>query len=358
VSRLGGFLAGVRVLDLSRHLPGPLATLLLADMGATVTKVEPPAGDELRQIGPVGPDGVSHAFRAVNAGKTTRRIDLKSPSGRAELLALAAEADVLVESFRPGTMERLGVDPATLRAAHPRLIYCAMSGFGRDGPDRDRAGHDLTYLALNGMLDAIGASGVAYPPPADTSGALFAAIAILGALLGRAKDGQGCMIDLALADAPMPLLLFSLAELAASGARLGGPAGVLGGGAAYNAVYRTADDRQVVLAAIEPVFWAAFCGAAGRPDWLRRQADPLPQAALRAELAGMFAAMRLDDAVARFGPADCCFAPVVPLADAVRSPQALARALLPTGADGVVQALFPAVVDGRAPRPRPAVREV
>jgi len=189
VSRLGAFIAGVRVLDVSRHLPGPLATLLLADMGALVTKVEPPRGDEMRSIGP-GQDGVSHAFRAVNAGKATRRLDLKSDAGRAAFLALARETDVLVESFRPGTMERLGLGPATLRAANPGLIYCALSGFGSTGPRRQQAGHDLTYLALTGVLDAMGPPRVAYPPPADTSGALFATIAILGALHARGRDGR------------------------------------------------------------------------------------------------------------------------------------------------------------------------
>jgi len=166
------------------------------------------------------------------------------------------------------------------------------------------------------------------------------------------------VIDLALADAPLPLLLFSLAELAAGSGHLGGADGVLGGAAAYNAVYRTADGKHVVLAAIEPKFWAAFCQAAGRPDWLSRQSDPLPQTALTAELAAMFAALRYDHAIARFAPADCCFAAVAPFADAIRSPQAAARGLLPVGEDGVTQALFPALVDGEPPERRAPLREM
>jgi crotonobetainyl-CoA:carnitine CoA-transferase CaiB-like acyl-CoA transferase len=331
--------------------------LLLADMGADVTKIEPPGGDEMRAIGPTGADGVSLAFRAVQAGKATRNLDLKSAAGRSEFLVLAGAADILVESFRPGTMERLQLGPERLRALNPGLIYCALSGFGRAGPRRDMAGHDLTYLALTGVLDAIGQPRIAYPPPADTSGALFATIAILAALHARARDGRGCVIDLALADAAMPLHLFGLAELAATGPRLGGADGALGGGAAYNAVYPTADGGHVVLAAIEPKFWTAFCGAARRPDWLARQSEPLPQRALTAELAQMFAALSCEEAVATFGPADCCFAPVVPVGEAIRSPQAVARGLLPIDGSGAVQALFPAIVDGEAPSSRAPLRD-
>jgi crotonobetainyl-CoA:carnitine CoA-transferase CaiB-like acyl-CoA transferase len=357
-SRLASFIQGIRVLDLSRHLPGPLATLLLADMGAEVTKIEPPSGDEMRQIGPQGAEGTSHAFQAVNAGKTTRRLDLKSESGREAFLALAATADVLVESFRPGTMERLGLGAETLRAENPGLIYCALSGYGRSGPWMDRAGHDLTYLAQTGILDAMGHPGVPYPPPADINGGLFATIAILGALNARARDGKGCVLDLALADAPMPTLVFSLAELGVSGDLIGGAQGLLGGGAAYNNVYRTADDGKVALAAIEPKFWASFCRAAFRPDWLARQSEPLPQHALGAEIAAMFAALTLAEAVARFEPADCCFAPVAAFDHALHGFHATARGLLATGADGRLQALFPAVVDGQRPPPRPPLREL
>ena len=350
MSRLASFAAGVQVLDLSRHLPGPLATLLLADMGAVVTKIEPPAGDEMRLIGPA-------AFQALNAGKTTRRLDLKSDDGRAAFLDLATNADILLESFRPGTMERLGLGYDTLRERNPGLIYCGLSGYGRTGPFVDRAGHDLTYLAQTGALDATGHPSVPYPPPADINGALFATIAILGALNARHRDGKGCLLDLALADAPLPTLLLSLAELGAAGDRLGGAEGVLGGGAAYNAVYRTADNGRVALAAIEPKFWAAFCNAAGRPDWLDRQSDPLPQDLLQAELAAMFGELDLADAVARFAPADCCFAAVSPFDQAAAQRQAAQRGLLAPGADGMLQALFPALVDGAPPAPRPPLSE-
>ena len=208
------------MLDLSRHLPGPLATLLLADMGAEVTKVESPDGDELRAIGPAGADGRPLYFDAINAGKRSIRLDLKSEAGKAALRELATSADVLVESFRPGVMSRLGLGAAALRAANPRLIYIAMSGYGQDGPLRDVAGHDANYLAVNGLLSASGAADrltYMYPPMADCTASMFAVSSILGALMARACDGRGCEIDLALADVMMPFQIFGLAALGASG---------------------------------------------------------------------------------------------------------------------------------------------
>ncbi len=152
MSKLNRFLEGVRIVDLSRHLPGPLATLLMADMGAEIVKIEPPGGEEMVKLGPKGPDGRSLYYLAVNAGKATTQIDLREDAGRERLLSYVAEADVVIESFRAGVMERLGVGYETLRARKPDLIYCAMSGFGQQGPYAQRAGHDMNYLALNGVL--------------------------------------------------------------------------------------------------------------------------------------------------------------------------------------------------------------
>ena len=163
---LGDFLAGVRVLDLSQFLPGPFATQLLADMGADVLKVEPPAGDPLRRLDPAtgrpGPkDGRSPYYDAINAGKTVVRVDLKSADGKRALATLVAAADVLLESYRPGVLERLGFGPARLREINPGLVHCALSGYGQTGPNRLRAGHDINYIASTG---AYSASGVAEKP--------------------------------------------------------------------------------------------------------------------------------------------------------------------------------------------------
>ena len=359
ISRLGRFAQGVRVLDLSWFLPGPLASLLLADMGAEVRKIEPPSGDPMRELGPRDVAGTPVFHAAVNAGKTVLRMDLKRPEGHAAFLDLVRGADVLIEGFRPGVMARLGADWATLRAVNPRLIYCSISGYGAAGPLAQAAGHDNNYLATAGVMHRNGEGTPAFldPPVADGTGALFAALAILGALLARGRDGQGCHIDLGLADAPMPLQLFQVAAHGATGHVPQPGETYLNGGAAYYRTYRCADGGHVTLGAIEPKFWRAFCLAAGRPDWVARQVDPLPQSALTAEVQEVLGRFTCDEAVARFGPADCCFSAVLDLGEAVASPHHEGRRLVRRSADGALQTLFPAWVDGVPPSARPPMRE-
>ena len=356
MSRVNTFLSGIRVIDLSRHLPGPLATLLMADMGAEVIKIEPPAGDEMRSLGPRGEDGSSMYFQAVNAGKTTRRMDLGVATVREEFIAMVAGADVLIESFRPGVMTRLGVGYATLKESNPRLVYCSLNGFGYHGPLAKMPAHDVNYLALAGALHHNGGNPPFFDPPvADCAGSLFAVIAILGALHGRARDGRGCEIDLALADAVMPLELFHLAELGA-GIEARPREGMLNGGAACYNVYETADGIRVSLGALEPKFWRAFCLSAERPDWLARHQDPLPQHELKAELAAMFGTLTLVECNARFSECGCCFAPILDLRRAVDSPHYRDRGLVRDSSSGI-QALFPAIVDGQTPSLREPLRD-
>ncbi len=357
LSALNDFLTGVRVVDLSRHLPGPLATAMLADMGAEIVKVEPPAGDELRSFGLSGSAGRSRYFDAVNSGKTSRRLDLKREEDRQKLMALVETADVVVESFRPGVLDRLGVGFAAMRQRNPGLICCALNGFGAKGPLAEQAGHDINYLALAGTFSFNGTATeptVGIPPVADCSAALFALSAILGALYRRTVTGSGCEIDAALADAVMPLQLFQVSDVAATGTTAGPARALTNGGAACYRLYGTRDGRFVSLGALEPKFWQRFCEAAGRPDWLARHHDPLPQSALMEEVAALFAALTMDEANARFAPADCCFAPALTLAEALDSPHVVARGLVVDGADGTRQCLFPVHVDGMPPRPRPA----
>ena len=356
MSRLNTFLAGTRVLDLSRHMPGPLATLLLADMGADVIKIEPPAGDEMRSLGPKVDGGTSIYFEAVNAGKTTRRMDLTVAPVREEFRALVQGADVLLESFRPGVMTRLGVGYAVLKEINPRLVYCSLNGFGYGGPQARVPAHDVNYLALAGALHHNGGSPPFFDPPfADCAGSLFAVIAILGALHGRARDGRGCEIDLALADAIMPLELFHLAELGV-GIAPRPREGILNGGAACYNVYATADGIRVSLGALEPKFWRAFCSSAERPDWITRHADPLPQHELKAELAAMFGTLTLAECNARFTDCGCCFAPILDLRAAIESPHYRQRGLVRESSTGV-EAVFPAIVDGETPAPRPPLTD-
>jgi crotonobetainyl-CoA:carnitine CoA-transferase CaiB-like acyl-CoA transferase len=356
MSFLHGFLSGIRVVDLSRHLPGPLATLLLADMGAEVLKIEPPSGDELRTMGPPTSHGASAYFEAVNAGKMTRRLNLKRDDDRNEFYNLVRGVDVVVESFRPGVMSRLGADYERLQTLNPRLIYCSISGYGAGSPLEATAGHDINYLARAGAVTGVTATSDGIPVT-DDAGALFAAIAILGALHGRARDGRGCRIDLALADVVMPMQLFQLAALGVTGRSPVPDTGLLNGGAACYRVYTTADGKHVSLGAIEPKFWRAFCEAAERSDWIARQGDALPQRALIDEVSALFGRLTLAECESRFGPADCCYAAVLDLADAVQSPHVLARGLVRRGASGLLEALFPAIVDGERPSSRPALRE-
>jgi len=353
-SRLAQFADGVRVLDLSAFLPGPLAGLLLADMGAEVLKIEPPSGDAMQGLGPRGPAGEAVFYEAVNAGKTVRRMDLKQESARDELLGLAVEYDVLIEGFRPGVMRRLGLDYPVLRAINPGLVYCSLNGYGAEGPLAQAAGHDNNYLAAAGVLYRNG--NFFDPPVSDVSSSLFAVTAILGALRARDRDGQGCAIDIGIADVPMPLQLFDVAALGASGFVAGPRETYLNGGAAYYQVYPTRDGKQVALGAIEHKFWAAFCAASDRPDWVARQSDPLPQTALIAEVAALLATLTRDECAARFGPADCCLSPVLDLGEAVASPNITARKLVRRAPHGSLQALFPAWIDGLPPGSRPKLR--
>ncbi len=357
--RLNESLRGVRVLDLSRYLPGPLATLLLADLGAEVLKVEPPAGDEMRRLGPRDAAGQPVFFDAINAGKSSCRMDLKQPQVRERFLALAKDADVLVESFRPGVAKRLGVGYDELSRINPGIVYCAMSGYGMNGPLAQAAGHDANYLALAGVLDRNGDEHPAYydPPMADTAGALFAVIAIQAALAARARDGRGCEIDLGLCDALAPLQTFQIADYGARGASPHRAETYLNGGAACYRVYRTSDARHVVVGAIDETFWVRFCNAAGRPQWIARAWEPMPQRALIGEVQALFATMTLAQCIERFEPVDCCVTPALTLAEAAQSPQWQARELVRRSPAGQLQALFPARVNGHPPPSRPPARE-
>lgn len=358
--RLSRSARGVRILDLTQYLPGPLATLLLADMGAEVVKIEPPGGDPMQQLGPRDNSGRPVYYEAISAGKTTRRMDLKEASARDEFLDLVGSADVLVEGFRPGTMRRLGLDYAALREINPGLIYCAMSGWGQAGPEARVAGHDGNYLAIAGILHRNGADRPDYfdPPVADTTGALFAVIAILGALNTRREDGRGCEIDLALADAPMPLQLFQIADLGATGAVARPGESYLNGGAAFYRTYETRDGRHVMLGAVEHKFWNAFCVAAERPQWIARQAKPTPQTQLISEVADFFRAETLEQCLERFEGVDCCLSPILDLRQALETPHHRARGLVRASAQGDLQALFPALVDGIAPPARPRAERI
>lgn len=353
-SRLHKFARGIKVLDLSAFLPGPLASLLLADMGAEVLKIEPPAGDAMRQLGPRDAAGEPLFYDAVNAGKTIVRMDLKQPRARDEFLRRVAEHDVLLEGFRPGVMQRLGLGYAELRKINPGLVFCSLSGFGAAGPMSQAAGHDANYLAQAGVLHRNAQEKPFFydPPIADVTSSLFAVIAILGALRAREADGLGCEIDIGLADVAMPLQLFPIAEYGANGAIPQPRTTYLNGGAAYYQVYATQDQRHVAVGAVEPKFWVAFSNAAGQPEWIPRQAETLPQVKLIADVAASIGKLTLAECTEKFADDDCCITPVLDLGEALSSPRTTGRGLVRRSPGGALQALFPARIDGQTPNSR------
>ena len=357
MSRFNSFLRDIKVVDVSFYIPGPMASLQLADMGADVTKVEPPWGDDMRALGPRDADGKPLFYEALNAGKTVMRLDLKAAEGRQALLDLTDFADIFIEGFRPGVMDRLGLGAATLLERNPRLITCSISGHGAEGPLAQSAGHDGNYLAAAGVLHRNGMPPRFFDPPiADLAGSLFAVIAILGALQSRARDGLGCHIDLGLADVAMPLQLFEIAAFGASGDVPQANATYLNGGAAYYQIYAIGDGRHVMVGAVEPKFWQAFSQAAGHPEWIARQSEALPQHRLIGDVAACLETMSLADCVARFASGDCCVTPVLDLAEAVASPHHAARGLVTRTASGL-QSLFPAWIDGAPPKARETLKE-
>ena len=354
---LSGFLRGIRILDLTQYIPGPMASLFLADMGAEVVKIEPPTGDEMQRIGPRDQAGNPIFYEALNAGKTAIRLNLKDMAERDLFYELVRGADVVIEGFRPTVLQRLGADWPVLSKINPRLIMCSISGFGAVSPLRDVAGHDGNYLALHGVMSRNGETQPAFydPPVADIGGALFAAMSILGALHGRNRVGTGCAIDLALADTMMPMQMMQIADFGANGTvpRPGGT--YLNGGAAYYQVYHTADRRHVMLGAMEPKFWRNFCDAAGRPDLVARQSEAIPQHSLKADVAEIIARLTLDENRARFGSVDCCFSVVNDLEEALKSDHVAARRLVRTDPSGQLQALYPGWFDGAPPELRTAL---
>jgi alpha-methylacyl-CoA racemase len=323
-----------------------------------VLKIEGPDGDEMQYLGPRDGAGLPIFYSSVNAGKSVRRMNLKDAAQVSEFLRLVESSDVLLESFRPGVMARLGLGYETLRSTNPRLVYCALSGYGARGPLAGAAGHDANYLALTGVLHRNGGGTPNYfdPPICDNVGALFAVIAVLGALKARDRDGQGCEIDMGLADAIWPLQSFPVADYGERGYSPGPEETYLNGGAAWYRIYRTRDGRHVALGTVGDKFWERFCQAAGRPEWIARAADPMPQRALIEEVQAFLLGLTLAECVERLVPADCCLTPVLTLAEAADSEQTGARQLVRRASSGALQALFPAWVNGEPPGARTPLR--
>ncbi len=329
-------LSDIRVLDLSRLLPGGFCSLLLADFGAEVLKVEDTGmGDYIRWSTPSyeGADdsAKSALFLALNRGKRSMRLNLKEEAGREVLLRLVREYDVLLESFRPGVMERLGIGYETLRDENPRLVYCAITGYGQDGPYTERSGHDMNYLGLGGLL---GLTGDADGPPVQPAGqiadlgggALMAAFGIMAALRERERSGQGQLVDVSMFDGSLSWLALVAAKYLADGVAPGRGELELAGGLICYRPY-ACRDGWVTLGALEPKFWQEWCRGVGREELVEKQFDR-PGSDAHAEVERIFLERTREEWRAFASEHDCCLEPVLGLDEALDSELVQAREMV------------------------------
>ncbi len=350
-------LRGIRVLDLTRLLPGPVATMHLADMGAQVIKIEDPdVGDYARSMGPVRNE-VSQFFVAVNRGKDMLKLDLKQPDQLARFLQMVETADVVVESFRPGVMQKLGLGWEALKQRNPKLVMCAISGYGQDGPFAHLAGHDINYVGLAGMLEQnVGPERVPALPNLQVGdllgGAQSAVQGILAALLGVRNDGRGRFVDISMTDSVFAHNIMPLVAVNNFGRSAPPGADLLTGGVPCYNVYRTRDDRFIAVGALELKFWQKCCDLLERPDlkcrhWsLGREIGGADAQAVKAELDMIFASRSMQEWSMLFADADCCVTPVLRADEALVHPlfaarQMVERAEHPT--EGIYWTVGPAV---------------
>lgn len=318
-------LKGIKILDLSRLLPGPYASFLLADMGAEVIKVEDTsAGDYMRDFEPkVNED--SAYYLSINRNKKSIRLNFRKPEGKEIFLKLVAQADVVLESYRPGIMDAWGIGYSELKKVNPGLVYCAMTGYGQTGPYKDKAGHDLNYLSVSGIMDI---SGIRNGRPvmsgtqiADLSGGMFAVIGILAALMRKKQTGEGSFIDTAMVDGLLSWMSFYVGQYQADGRPLKrGELDLSGGLICYN-IYQTKDNRYVGLGSLEYKFWKAFCLAIGREDLVKTHmtraidGDPVYE-----EVKRIFLEKTLAEWEAILDPVDCCFTPIMRIDEVLAGP--------------------------------------
>ena len=326
-------LAGIRVLDLSRMLPGPFASMMLADLGAEVIKVEEPTTGDPTRHSPPRLGKQSAAFLQVNRNKKSIAFDLKRAEARELFLKLAASADVILEQFRPGVVDRLGIGYEAMQQVNPRIVYAALTGFGQTGPHRDRSGHDMNYLALAGVLglttDERGKPVIPGVQVADLAGGMVTAFAILAALMAREQTGRGQYVDVSMFDVMMSMLAIPAAHhFAGKTMDVGGKYALNGAYPFYN-VYETSDGSYMTLGALEPKFWANFCKAVGRDDLIARQFDDGERREnLFAEVRAIFNARAQSEWVELMKDADCCCEPVLSMAEAFAHAQTAARQMI------------------------------
>jgi crotonobetainyl-CoA:carnitine CoA-transferase CaiB-like acyl-CoA transferase len=356
-------LAGIRVLDLSLQLPGPFCTMMMADYGADVIKVDEPR-PRMRNPFSAAEGGTGSVERYLNRGKRSVTLNLKTDEGKEIFRKLAGTADVVVEGFRPGVVKRLGVDYETLAVANPRLVYCSISGYGQTGPMRDTAGHDINYISYAGVLGACGRKGEPPTlPPVQVGdlfgGAMMALSGILMALLDRGNSGKGRWIDVSMTDGALSMLsLHAAATLAGEIDPVRGEMMLTGMFPCYE-TYRCADGRYVSVGPLEAWFWKGFVEALGRPDLAEGQyATGEGGERVRRELSKAFAAKTRDEWVREFEGKDVCLSPVLSIAEALSHPNTVGRRMVldvPSLLGGTDrQPGMPIKIDGVAEAPRRA----
>lgn len=325
-------LEGVKVLDLTRLLPGPLASMYLADYGADVIKIEDPfLGDYARDLEPkIG--GVGSLYQLVNRGKKSMTLNLQTLEGKEIFRQLVVEADVVLEGFRPGVMARLGLDYETLSNWNPGIIYCSISGYGQEGPYARKAGHDLNFIGFTGLLYDLlqGSKGTPLLPPIQTAdiggGTFHAVIGILNALLGRGKTGKGEYIDVSMTDGVFPFMLpplgYHLAAQANGGAGNFNP---ITGSLACYFVYQSKDQRWFALGSLEEKFFSRFCEVAGLVHLIEHQWDLSKQDELKNEIQAFFGSRTGEEILALFAQEDVCLTPVLSIEEAMEDPHMQAR---------------------------------
>ncbi|MCL5961332.1 MAG: CoA transferase [Chloroflexi bacterium] len=324
-------LRGVTILDMAKRLPGAICTLLLADMGAEVIKIEDPReGDGFRGQPPPLVRDESALFLAINRNKKSLKIDLKKDEGKEVFFKLVKQADVVFESFKPGTMDRLGLSYEVLREHNPALIYCAISGYGQEGPYRDRPGHDINYIARGGVLALTGIEGKPVIPGVQVAdlgaGSFMAALGIVSALYGRKQTGQGRFVDISLHDG---VVFWAMQHILESGITGGAPVRgdlFLGGRWACYNVYETKDGKYVTVGSLEPKFWQNFCRALGREDFVPYQFKVgEKQAEMKAALRETFRTRTRDEWTAFFKDVDTCVEPMLEMPEILSDPHLLYR---------------------------------
>jgi crotonobetainyl-CoA:carnitine CoA-transferase CaiB-like acyl-CoA transferase len=360
-------LRGVKVLDLTRLLPGPVCTLHLADMGADVIKIEDTGhGDYAAPM----------VKALINRNKRGIRLDLKQAEGVDAFLRLASTADIVVESFRPGVTERLGIDYETVAGLNPRVVYCSITGYGQTGPYRDAAGHDMNYAGYAGAADQVGCDpqtlALSNLPIADLmGGSLTAVMGILAALYDASRTGCGRYVDVAISDGTLAHAVLPLARVNSEGRVRPAGGDTVSGGLHNYSPYRTSDGRVLAVAALEDKFWERFCDVIERPDLKphNRSADAATSERVRAELAGIIGARTLAEWDEKLRGADCCVSPVLRLEESLQQEQFRARGMvldaehpvhgkLTHVAFPVKMSRFEFAIDRQAPLPGEQTREI